>query len=209
MNIIVRNLGQQAYLVSWQAMQQLTDSRTIDTLDELWIVEHPPVYTLGLNGKPEHVLNPSTIPVIQTDRGGQVTYHGPGQLVIYVLLDLKRKVLGVRALVTALEQSIIIVLKQYGLQAVARADAPGVYINNQKIASVGLRIRRHCSYHGLSLNVNMNLTPFLGINPCGQAGLSITQLSDLKGPKYPLEVSVPLIHALVQQLDYTPIPPPL
>lgn len=207
MDIIVRNLGQQAYQASWLAMQQMTETRMADTLDELWIVEHPPVYTLGLNGKVEHILNPGDIPVVQSDRGGQVTYHGPGQLVIYVLVDLKRKALGVRALVTALEQSMIHVLRQYGLMAAARKDAPGVYIDAMKIASVGLRIRRHCSYHGLSLNVDMDLSPFQGINPCGHAGLTITQLSELEGPKRPLEVSIPLIHALVQQLNYNAILP--
>ena len=208
MDIIVRNLGQQAYPESWLAMQQLTETRTADTLDELWIIEHPPVYTLGLNGKVEHILNPGNIPVVQSDRGGQVTYHGPGQLIVYVLVDLKRKALGVRTLVTALEQSVIVALRQYGLVAVARKEAPGVYIDDMKIASVGLRIRRNCSYHGLSLNVDMDLTPFQGINPCGHAGLTMTQLSELEGPKRPLEVSIPLIHAFVQQLNYNAILPP-
>lgn len=205
----MRNLGRQAYQASWLAMQQMTETRTTDTLDELWIVEHPPIYTLGLNGKVEHILNSGNIPVVQSDRGGQVTYHGPGQLIVYVLVDLKRKALGVRALVTALEQSVIIVLRQYGLVAMARKDAPGVYIDDMKIAAVGLRIRRNCSYHGLSLNVDMDLAPFQGINPCGHAGLTVTQLSELEGPKQPLEVSIPLIHALVQQLNYNPICPSL
>ena len=161
-------------------MQDFTNQRHPDTPDELWIVEHPPVFTQGLNGKAEHLLQLAPeIPLIQTDRGGQVTYHGPGQLVVYVLVDLKRNQIGVRALVTLIEASIIALLAEFGIAALARADAPGVYVNGHKIASLGLKIRKQKSYHGLALNVDMDLSPFQMINPCGLQGMQMTQLCDL------------------------------
>ncbi len=176
---VIRNLGLQDYETVWLDMQRFTQERNADTADELWIVEHFPVYTLGLNGKREHLLNTGTIPVINSDRGGQVTYHGPGQLVIYTLLDIKRLNLGVRQLVTILEQAMINALTELGISAVSRADAPGVYVNNKKIGSIGLRIKKNCSYHGLSLNNDMDLCPFDHINTCGYSDLKVTQLSDL------------------------------
>ena len=177
--VAIRNLGFQDYNTTWQDMQRFTQERNTDTVDELWIVEHFPVYTLGLNGKREHLLNTGNIPVINSDRGGQVTFHGPGQLVIYTLLDIKRLNLGVRQLVTILEQAMISSLAQHGIIAVSRADAPGVYVNDKKIGSIGLRIKKNCSYHGLSLNNDMDLCPFDHINTCGYSDLKVTQLSDL------------------------------
>jgi lipoyl(octanoyl) transferase len=163
-------------------MQQFTDARDASTRDEIWLLEHPPVYTLGMAARPEHLLAPGDIPVIATDRGGQVTYHGPGQLVIYPLLDLRRLGLGVRDLVTALELTVIDYAAELGVEAQARRDAPGVYVAGRKLASVGLRIRRGASYHGLALNVSMSLEPFGRIDPCGYAGLEMTQLAALAGP---------------------------
>jgi len=176
---VIRNLGLQDYESIWHNMQQFTQNRNPETPDEIWVVEHFPVYTLGLNGKREHVLNTGNIPVINTDRGGQVTYHGPGQLVIYVLLDIKRLNLGIRQLVTILEHAMIRTLAQHEINAVSRADAPGVYVNDKKIGSIGLRIIKNCSYHGLSLNNDMDLRPFDHINTCGYSDLKVTQLSDL------------------------------
>lgn len=175
----IRHLGRVDYQETWQRMQQLTDARTAQSADELWFLEHPPVFTLGMAGRSEHLLAPGDIPVVRTDRGGQVTYHGPGQLVVYTLLDLRRAGLGVRDLVTALEQSVIRYAAQLGVTAVARREAPGVYVQGRKLASVGIRIRRGASYHGLALNVNMDLAPFQRINPCGYAGLVMTQLADM------------------------------
>ncbi|HEB81276.1 MAG TPA: lipoyl(octanoyl) transferase LipB [Gammaproteobacteria bacterium] len=175
----MRYLGQVAYTQSWQDMQAFTDARQADTPDEFWFLQHPPVYTLGKNGKPEHILNAADIPVVNSDRGGQVTYHGPGQLVVYTLVDIRRLGMGVRELVTCLEQSVIDLLSGYGITAQARADAPGVYVNHAKIAALGLRIRRGCSFHGLSLNLDMDLEPFSRINPCGYEGLEVTQLGSL------------------------------
>lgn len=170
----------QPYEQTWQAMQSFTQHRNEQTADEIWLVEHPPVYTQGLNGKPEHLLkfNPN-IPIIQTDRGGQITYHGPGQLIAYVLVDLKRRKLGVRALVSILENSLIELLAQYHITANACKDAPGVYVNGKKIASLGLKIRKQRSYHGLALNVDMDTTPFQAINPCGLHGMQMVQLREL------------------------------
>lgn len=167
------------YHHAWQAMREYTHHRSSKSVDQLWVLQHLPVYTQGQAGKPEHILFPSTIPVIETDRGGQVTYHGPGQLVMYPLIELKRYQLGVRKLVTLLESTVIEYLSEQGITALARRDAPGVYINDAKIAAVGLRISRGCSYHGLSMNVDMDLSPFEGINPCGYEGLQVTQLSEL------------------------------
>jgi len=175
--LVIQHLGLQPYLETWQAMQSFTQNRTATTVDELWVVEHPPVYTQGLNGQAEHLLNPDPqIPIIQTDRGGQITYHGPGQLIIYFLIDLKRRKLGVRALVTLMEQSLIQMLASYGIEAQARADAPGVYVQGKKIASLGLKIKKQGSYHGLALNIDMDLSPFQAINPCGLSGMEMTQL---------------------------------
>jgi lipoyl(octanoyl) transferase len=178
---VLRHLGRVDYETTWRRMQQFNDARQPHTPDELWFLEHPPVFTLGMAGRSEHLLAPKDIPVVHTDRGGQVTYHGPGQLVVYTLLDLRRAGLGVRDLVTALEQSVIRYAATLGLAAAARPEAPGVYVAGSKLASVGIRIRRGCSYHGLALNVNMDLEPFERINPCGQAGLAMTQLSQLAG----------------------------
>lgn len=174
----VRYLGRSDYHSTWQEMKDFTDQRDANTPDQLWITEHDAVFTQGLNGKPEHLLDTGDIPVIQIDRGGQVTYHGPGQLVIYCLLNIVRLGFGVRALVTHIENSIIALLADYGLESAARADAPGVYIGDAKIAALGLRVRKGCCYHGLSLNLDMDLTPFSRINPCGFENLRVTQMSD-------------------------------
>jgi lipoyl(octanoyl) transferase len=178
MRPVIRHLGEVDYQKTWQAMQDFTDVRGKDTADELWFLQHPPVYTLGKNGKPEHVLNAQDIPVVNSDRGGQVTYHGPGQIVVYTMLDLSRLKIGVRELVTRIEQSIIDLLADYGVESNARRDAPGVYVNNAKIAALGLRVRKGCSFHGLALNVDMDLEPFNRINPCGYEGLEVTQLKN-------------------------------
>ncbi|MGI9330398.1 MAG: lipoyl(octanoyl) transferase LipB [Gammaproteobacteria bacterium] len=178
----IKHLGRVDYGATLAAMQEFTASRGPDTEDEIWLLEHPPVFTLGLNTAPEHLLAPGDIPVIQTDRGGQVTYHGPGQLVAYTLVDIRRADLNVRQLVCALERAIIAVLADYAITGVARRDAPGVYVNGAKIASLGLRIRKGSSYHGLALNVAMDLEPFSRINPCGFVDLPVTQLSEQGGP---------------------------
>lgn len=176
-------LGRQPYLPVWQAMSRFTDTRDAESADQLWLVEHEPVFTQGRAGKPEHLLLPGEIPVVASDRGGQVTYHGPGQVVLYPLLDVRRRGLGVRELVTLLECAVIDLLAIHGVEARARADAPGVYVGDDKIASLGLRIRRGCSFHGVALNVDMDLSPFARINPCGYAGLQMTQLHDhVAGP---------------------------
>ncbi|MGM9453880.1 lipoyl(octanoyl) transferase LipB [Legionella bozemanae] len=173
----IHQLGIQNYNDVWLLMKQFTQKREATTQDELWLLEHFPVYTQGQAGKPEHILNPASIPVVQSDRGGQVTYHGPGQLIAYVLMDIKRKNLGIRTLVSKLEQILISVLAQYQIDASIRCGAPGVYVNEQKIASIGLRVKNGCTYHGIALNVNMDLKPFSGINPCGFAKMEMTQIS--------------------------------
>lgn len=178
---IVRWLGRVPYEPTWRAMQQFTETRTADTPDEIWLLEHDPVFTLGMNADPAHVLAAGDIPVVRIDRGGQVTYHGPGQLVVYPLIDVRRAALGVRDLVTALERAVIEYAAGFGIRAECRANAPGVYVDGAKLASVGLRIRRNGSYHGLALNVNMDLEPFARINPCGYSGLAMTQLVALGG----------------------------
>lgn len=177
--LVVRRLGRVAYAPTWQRMKDFVDARDETTADELWLLEHDPVYTLGLAGDPAHVLNAGDTPVVKTDRGGQVTWHGPGQLVAYVLLDMRRRALGPRELVRLLEEAVIRVLAAYGVHGERRAKAPGVYVDGAKIASLGLRIRRHASYHGLALNVAPDLAPFRGINPCGYAGLAVTSLARL------------------------------
>jgi len=186
-NLSVRERGLADYAVIWREMQAYTETRTEETADELWLLQHPPVFTLGRNGKTEHVLrHPGDIPVIHVDRGGQVTYHGPGQLVAYLLLDLKRRRLGIQPLVHLLEQSAIDLLTDYSIRATRRDKAPGVYVDGCKIAALGLRVRHGCCYHGLSLNVDMDLSPFSMINPCGYAGLEVTQLAEL-GVDVPLD----------------------
>ncbi len=180
---VIKRLGLVDYVPTWHAMQRFTDERTPETPDEIWFLEHPPVFTLGMNAKPEHVLAPGDIPVVQIDRGGQVTYHGPGQLVVYPLVDLRRAGLGVRDLVTALERSVIDYVAQFGVAAECRRSAPGVYVDDKKLASVGIRIRRGASYHGIALNVSLDTEPFTRINPCGYAGLEVTRLADLANVK--------------------------
>ncbi len=176
--LIIRSLGTQPYLETWQAMKDLTASRGPETPDELWCLEHPPVFTQGQAGKAEHILAPDDIPVVQVDRGGQVTYHGPGQLVIYLMIDLSRSKIGIRALVDLIEQSLVSALATQGIDAAPRPDAPGVYVGDSKIASLGLRVRRGCSFHGLALNVRMDMEPYTRINPCGYAGMAMSQVQD-------------------------------
>ena len=243
MDLRLKQLGLQDYRKVWAAMREFTETRGADTVDELWLVEHYPVYTLGRNGDPAHILfsasekvPPSAvdnnaelmrhsgmdclndeqkpvstaskvewlgkIPIVESDRGGQVTYHGPGQLIAYTLFDLNRLGIGIRSLVSSLENAVIHTLLQYGIKAEARRDAPGVYVEGNKIASLGLRIRKGCSYHGLSLNVDMDLSPFSTINPCGYPGLELTQLADLGVPVRTFEVAVPLVGAIMQEFGY-------
>ena len=180
--ILLRRLGLVDYRDCWQAMRSFTDQRTSESEDALWLVEHPPVFTQGQAGRPEHLLDAGDIPVVQSDRGGQITYHGPGQLIAYVLLDLRRLRIGVRQLVDALEGAVVDLLAAFGVVASARPDAPGVYVDGAKIASLGLRVRHGCSYHGIALNLDVDLTPFRRINPCGHAGLPMTRLVDLVMP---------------------------
>jgi lipoyl(octanoyl) transferase len=198
--MIIRRLGLVEYLPTWQAMQRFTDERDADTEDELWLLQHPPVFTLGMAADPSHVLAAGDIPVVQTDRGGQVTYHGPGQLVLYALIDLRRNDLGVRDLVVLLERAVIDLVGTHGVQAVGRRDAPGVYVDGRKLASVGMRIRRGASYHGLALNVDLDLTPFARINPCGMAGMQVTQLAELGVPGSVDEVGEQLAEWLLAQV---------
>jgi lipoyl(octanoyl) transferase len=179
-DVVTKKLGQVDYVPTWQAMQHFTAARDPGTPDEVWLLQHPPVYTLGLNGKPEHLLRADTgIPVVKIDRGGQITYHGPGQVIAYLLLDLQRRGLGVRALVRQMEQAVLDLLADYGVAAELKAGAPGVYVREAKIAALGLRVKRGCCYHGLALNVDMNLAPFAAINPCGYQGMAVTQMRDL------------------------------
>ena len=203
--LIIRQLGNMDYTKVWQAMQAFTDNRDDNTRDELWIVEHPPVFTQGQAGKEEHLLMPGDIPVVKVDRGGQVTYHGPGQQVIYFMINLRRKKMGVRALVTLIENGLIASLADFNINAYAKADAPGVYVDDKKIASLGLRVRKGCSFHGLALNVNMDLGPFLRINPCGYAGLEMTQTSDLSGPTTIIDAANSLEKHLISLLEVTKV----
>ncbi|HEY6611459.1 MAG TPA: lipoyl(octanoyl) transferase LipB [Pseudomonas sp.] len=199
----VRELGLVDYPQAWQAMQRFTNQRGPDTSDEIWLLEHPPVFTQGQAGKAEHLLMPGDIPVIQADRGGQVTYHGPGQLVAYLLLDVRRSGVGVRELVSRMERSLVELLASYDVEAYAKPDAPGVYVGAAKIASLGLRIRNGRSFHGLALNVDMDLEPFRRINPCGYAGMAMTQLKDVaREPIEFAEVRARLRAQLVTQLGY-------
>jgi len=199
---LLRWLGRADYRPTWRAMQRHVETRDAGTPDEFWFLEHPPVFTMGMNAKPEHLLAPGDIPVVHIDRGGQVTYHGPGQLVVYPLLDLTRAKLGVRGLVEGIERAIIATVADWGIVAVGRRDAPGVYVDGRKLASIGLRIRKSSSYHGLALNVAMDLEPFRRINPCGYAGLEMTQLSELGGPADLLAVAEALAPRLLESLGF-------
>ena len=197
----IKELGRVDYAPTLAAMQAFSDTRGPDDADEIWMLEHPSVFTLGLNAGQEHLLNPGDIPVIQTDRGGQVTYHGPGQLIAYTLVDIRRAGLNVRELVSGLERAVIGLLADYGIDAAARRDAPGVYVDGAKVASLGLRIRKGSSFHGLALNVDMDLEPFERINPCGFESLPVTQLSDLGGPDDLWEVAGALGPRLISELQ--------
>ncbi len=201
--LIIRTLGRTDYLATWQAMQAYTLSRTLDSADELWLTEHAPVYTLGLNRKAVRPPSRNDIPLIEVDRGGKITYHGPGQVVIYLLIDLKRRAISVRSLVSAMENAIIDLLAEYQIQAEAQADAPGVYVQGAKIASLGLRLKNQRSYHGLALNIDMDLAPFLAIDPCGYQGLQVTQAKDLGLTLSPNIAAQKLLENLTRQLGYT------
>jgi lipoyl(octanoyl) transferase len=211
---LVRRLGVQDYEAIWQQMSAFTDTRTEDTPDELWVLQHRPVFTQGQAGKTEHLLNPGDIPIVQSDRGGQVTYHGPGQLLVYPLIDLRRKKMAVRAMVTLLEATVVALLKQHHYEAYAKADAPGVYVLKDgeecKIASLGLRVRRGCCFHGLSINVDMDLSPFTRINPCGYSGLKMTQLADLplKSAITYSNIETEVITLISEQLQMTAVESP-
>ncbi len=217
MQLRLKHLGLRDYLEVWEAMREFTETRDSETLDEIWLVEHPPVFTLGRGGDPSHILVQSDdkaplpleegfrvrgIPVVRTDRGGQVTYHGPGQLVAYTLFDLNRLGIGVRTLVSGLENAVINTLLQYGIRSESRRDAPGVYVEGKKIASLGLRVRKGCSYHGLSLNVDMDLSPFTAINPCGYPGLEVAQLVDFGVAATLMEAAVPLVEAIMKEFNW-------
>lgn len=200
--LVVRRLGLRDYAPVWREMQTFTTARTADTPDELWLVEHPPVYTLGIAAKPEHLPRfDNGIPVVRTDRGGQITYHGPGQVVAYTLLDLRRRQMGVRALVRTLERAVIELLAEHGVRAAGREDAPGVYVDGSKVAALGLRIRNGCAYHGLSLNVDMDLAPFDAINPCGHAGMRVTQTRNLGIGDKPAALAERLAVKLAAELE--------
>ena len=210
-NCVVRDLGRRAYEPVWRAMQSLTDARDEATPDELWLVEHDPVFTLGQAGKPEHVLMPGEIPVIHVDRGGQLTYHGPGQIVLYPLLDLRRLKVGVKDYVCKVEQSMIDTLADWNIEAVRREGAPGVYVGDAKIGALGIRVRHGCTFHGLAFNIAMDLEPFRRINPCGYAGLAVTSMADLGGPSSLDTVKARLIEHVARQFGLTvstdPAPP--
>ena len=200
----VRHLGVREYEPTWRAMQRFTAERGPATPDELWFLEHPPVFTLGVNASRAHLIAPGDIPVVQIDRGGQVTYHGPGQLVVYPLIDLSRAALSVRAFVSALEQAVVALAADYGISAQGRRDAPGVYVRARKLASIGVRVRRPGSYHGLALNVALDLEPFSRINPCGYAGLEMTQLAELGGPRTVADAAAALEPHLLRALALGP-----
>lgn len=211
-SIIVRQLGVQDYQSIWHKMQAFTDNRDEHTTDEIWLVQHPAVFTQGSAGKPEHLLSQSEIPVVQSDRGGQITYHGLGQQIMYVLIDIKRlkaqgRDLNVRQLVTALEQTVVQTLADYGIEGYPKADAPGVYVDGKKICSLGLRIRKGCSFHGLALNIQMDLRPFLQINPCGYAGLEMCQMADFipADEADPEKISPKLVAHFTQLLGYNSV----
>jgi len=202
---VIHSLGLIEYQTTWDAMKRFTSERTRDTRDEIWMVQHPPVYTQGLAGKPEHLLHSTDIPIIKIDRGGQITYHGPGQIVVYLLLDLRRWKINVRELVRLMEQAVIDLLGEYGVKAQGRENAPGVYVGQAKIAALGLKIKNGCCYHGLSFNVDMNLAPFENINPCGYPGLKVTQACE-QGITVPInelqaELAQNLVHGLQKHLE--------
>jgi len=200
--MIIKDLGLQAYLPTWEAMKSFTENRDALTEDEIWFVEHPPVYTQGRNGKPEHLLSTKNIPVIPVDRGGQVTYHGPGQLIMYLLINIRRLNKGIRFIVHAIEQAIQDTLTDYDLNTSLKASAPGVYIESKKIAQLGLRVKKFCTYHGLSLNIDMDLRPFQGINPCGYQNLEVVQLKDYIGPVSTIAIKTKLTQYVLKHLDY-------
>lgn len=200
--LILRPLGLQLYSPIWHRMQIFTAERNDQTVDEIWLLEHPQVFTQGRAGKAEHILNAGDIPVVSVDRGGQVTHHGPGQLVAYLLINLKRRGLSIRTLVAVIEEALIDTLSNYGVEATTRKGAPGVYVGMAKIASLGLRVSRGCSFHGLALNLNMDMEPFSRINPCGYQGLAVTQLEDLAGPVSLVEVRNSLSEYLIAKLGY-------
>lgn len=199
--VIVRQLGRQPYAPIFEAMKRFTDERDQNTPDEIWLVEHDAVFTQGQAGKAEHILMPGDIPVVQVDRGGQVTYHGPGQQVIYLMLNIKRRKLGVRHLVTAMEEAVVGLLAKYDVKAYPKPDAPGVYVDEKKVCSLGLRIRNGCSFHGLALNVNMDLSPFQRINPCGYAGMEMIDTARLNGPTTLETAGEELTHLLLEALS--------
>ncbi len=199
---MIKHLGRTEFETTWRAMQDFTSGRDHQTPDQLWITEHPPVYTLGLNRKDVRMPSRADIPVVNTDRGGKITYHGPGQIVIYVLIDLQRKGINVRQLVSALENSVVSLLAELSIESSARADAPGVYVQDKKIASVGLRLKNQCCYHGISLNVDMDLSPFSAIDPCGYKGLEVTQLKDFGVGLPQAEIESKLLKYLTKSLNY-------
>ncbi|NDH66501.1 MAG: lipoyl(octanoyl) transferase LipB [Gammaproteobacteria bacterium] len=205
MSITVKQLGLQDYQGVWENMKQFTQTRQADTQDELWIVEHPSVYTQGQAGKTEHIINPGAIPIIQSDRGGQVTYHGPGQMIAYVLLDLKRRHLGVRTLVCELERIIIDLLASYQIEAQLQDQAPGVYVAQEKIASIGLRVKNNCSYHGIALNVDLDLEPFHGIHPCGYQQLKMTRIKEYDPNIQMAPVQQDFIHLFLDKFTTPPV----
>jgi lipoyl(octanoyl) transferase len=203
LNTVIRHLGRTEFETTWRAMQDFTTNRTAQTPDEIWLTEHSPVYTLGLNRKDVRMPTRDDIPVVNTDRGGKITYHGPGQSIIYVMIDLKRKGINVRQLVSALENSVVALLAESNIDGLARADAPGVYVQDKKIASVGLRLKKECCYHGISLNVDMDLSPFSAIDPCGYRGLEVTQLRNLGVDLSQAEVAEKLLKYLTKELGYS------
>lgn len=202
-SILCRDLGVVPYESTWEEMKNFTQTRTKEDLDQIWLLEHPSVFTQGQAGKAEHLLDAGDIPVVQADRGGQVTYHGPGQLIAYIMIDLKRLGIGVRDLVTLIENSIVDVLKQHSIEAYPKADAPGVYVNEMKVSSLGLRVRRGCSFHGVALNVDMDLSPFLRINPCGYQGLQMIDMKRLQSDTKMTQVKVQLANVLAERLGYS------
>ncbi|MFA0083284.1 lipoyl(octanoyl) transferase LipB [Vibrio breoganii] len=201
----IHHLGRQDYEPIWQRMHRFTDERDENTVDQVWIVEHNPVFTQGQAGKEEHLLNTGDFPVVKSDRGGQVTYHGPGQMVVYFLLNLRRRGLGVRELVTHIENTVVQTLAKLGIESAARPDAPGVYVEGKKICSLGLRIRKGCSFHGLALNIDMDLSPFLRINPCGYAGMEMVQVADFTTDDQRANIQGILVKELSALLDYTDV----
>ena len=201
--LFIRRLGRTEFETTWRAMQDFTTARNAEMPDEIWLTEHSPVYTLGLNRKDVRMPTRDDIPVVNTDRGGKITYHGPGQTIIYLLIDLKRKGMNVRQLVSAMENSVVTLLAEMNVPALARADAPGVYVNDKKIASVGLRLKKECCYHGIALNVDMDLSPFNAIDPCGYRGLEVTQLRDLNIHLSQAETAEKLLKYLTKELGYS------